>query len=116
MPPNPAQIMGNRTLFDALALMTERNIHHLPVIDQQTFALGMVNTMLFVISVVTFFYNWRAASGKPLRINTAILAIAALFLLGEKSRDYDIATKFCLCYRYYDKKAVAFFNSNGKHP
>lgn len=43
MTPNPAQIMGNRTLFDALALMTERNIHHLPVIDQKTLVpLGMV--------------------------------------------------------------------------
>ena len=29
MTTNPAQITENRTLFDALALMTERNIHHL---------------------------------------------------------------------------------------
>jgi len=40
---NPAQIGGNRTLFDAMALMTEKNIHHLPVIDpSSTQPLGMI--------------------------------------------------------------------------
>lgn len=34
MTPHPSQISHQKTLFDALCLMTERNIHHLPVIDQ----------------------------------------------------------------------------------
>lgn len=40
---NPAQINGNRTLFDAMALMTEKNIHHLPIVDHASNnPLGMV--------------------------------------------------------------------------
>ncbi|WP_100643704.1 DUF294 nucleotidyltransferase-like domain-containing protein [Alteromonas facilis] len=34
MTEKPAKITQNRTLFDALSLMSERNIHHLPVIDR----------------------------------------------------------------------------------
>ncbi|MDC8832223.1 DUF294 nucleotidyltransferase-like domain-containing protein [Alteromonas gilva] len=36
MTDKPAMIIQNRTMFDAMALMTERNIHHLPVIDRST--------------------------------------------------------------------------------
>ncbi|MBU2976676.1 putative nucleotidyltransferase substrate binding domain-containing protein [Alteromonas sp. C1M14] len=36
MTPKPAKIYQHRTLFDAMSLMSERNIHHLPVIHRQT--------------------------------------------------------------------------------
>jgi len=36
MTEKPAMIIQNRTMFDAMALMTERNIHHLPVVDRTT--------------------------------------------------------------------------------
>lgn len=43
MTANPAQITHNRTLFDALCVMTERNIHHLPVVDRKSHVpLGML--------------------------------------------------------------------------
>ncbi|MEG3766051.1 putative nucleotidyltransferase substrate binding domain-containing protein [Alteromonas sp. 14N.309.X.WAT.G.H12] len=32
----PAKIFQHRTLFDAMSLMSERNIHHLPVIDRHS--------------------------------------------------------------------------------
>ncbi len=36
MTKNPAKVANNRTMFDAMSLMSERNIHHLPVIDRAT--------------------------------------------------------------------------------
>lgn len=34
MTEKPAMIVQNRTMFDAMSLMSERNIHHLPIIDR----------------------------------------------------------------------------------
>lgn len=34
MTPDPVKITHQRTLFDALCMMTEHNVHHLPVIDK----------------------------------------------------------------------------------
>ena len=43
MTENPAMITHNRTMFDAMAIMSERNIHHLPVIDRHSREpIGMV--------------------------------------------------------------------------
>ena len=36
MTANPAKIAHNRTMFDAISLMSEKNIHHLPVVDRAT--------------------------------------------------------------------------------
>ncbi|QJR81557.1 CBS domain-containing protein [Alteromonas pelagimontana] len=45
MTEKPAMISQGRTLFDAIALMSERNIHHLPVIDRSTRQpVGMITT------------------------------------------------------------------------
>lgn len=41
MTADPVHISQDKTLFDALSLMTEHNIHHLPVTDQQQ-PVGMV--------------------------------------------------------------------------
>lgn len=43
MTSSPAMIHQYRTMFDAMALMTERNIHHLPVVDRNSRKpLGMI--------------------------------------------------------------------------
>ena len=43
MTKQPASIVQYRTMFDAMSLMTERNIHHLPVIDRHSRQpLGMI--------------------------------------------------------------------------
>ncbi len=43
MTEEPAMITHNRTMFDAMSVMSERNIHHLPVIDRHTREpIGMV--------------------------------------------------------------------------
>ena len=45
MTTNPAMITQNKTLFDAIAVMSERNIHHLPVIDRASRQpVGMITT------------------------------------------------------------------------
>ncbi|WP_258240022.1 DUF294 nucleotidyltransferase-like domain-containing protein [Pseudidiomarina homiensis] len=38
----PATIRGQQTLLDALTLMTQENIHHLPVLDEQDRPMGML--------------------------------------------------------------------------
>ncbi|GAC15772.1 putative nucleotidyltransferase substrate binding domain-containing protein [Aliiglaciecola lipolytica] len=45
MTKEPCKITENRTLFDALCMMTENNIHHLPVVDRITQTpLGMLTS------------------------------------------------------------------------
>ena len=61
MTPDPAMLTQYRTLFDAMALMGERNIHHVPIVDRNTREpLGMLtatdiirlqrSNVLFIIS------------------------------------------------------------------
>jgi CBS domain-containing protein len=38
----PATIRGQQTLLDALTLMTQENIHHIPVLDEQYQPIGML--------------------------------------------------------------------------
>ena len=43
MTSSPANVASNLTLFDAMALMTEKNIHHLPILDKDSHEpVGMV--------------------------------------------------------------------------
>jgi CBS domain-containing protein len=45
MTSSPANVASNLTLFDAMALMTEKNIHHLPILDKDNHEpVGMVTT------------------------------------------------------------------------
>jgi CBS domain-containing protein len=64
MTEKPAYLTKNKTLFDAVALMNEKSINHLPVLDEITNApLGMItatdifkqqrNNVLFVISDIS---------------------------------------------------------------
>lgn len=42
MTPAPATVYGRQTLIDALTAMTQNNIHHLPVLDDDDQPLGMI--------------------------------------------------------------------------
>jgi CBS domain-containing protein len=64
MTENPAYLTKNKTLFDAVCLMNEKSINHLPVLDEITnTAVGMItatdifkqqrNNVLFVISDIS---------------------------------------------------------------
>ncbi|MFQ3249137.1 MAG: CBS domain-containing protein [Glaciecola sp.] len=64
MTKNPAYLTKNKTLFDAVSLMNEKSINHLPVLDEITNApVGMItatdifkqqrNNVLFVISDIS---------------------------------------------------------------
>ncbi|MBJ2135667.1 CBS domain-containing protein [Paraglaciecola chathamensis] len=64
MTQDPVKIHDQRTLFDALCVMTEHNVHHLPVVDKNTgVPLGMLTAsdmirhqrgnVLFVINELT---------------------------------------------------------------
>ena len=123
MTPNPAQIMGNRTLFDALALMTERNIHHLPVIDQQTLVpLGMVTAsdiirhqrgnVLFIIGELSKSENLYELTRLSWQLPNYFSAHA------KKAGDYDIAGKILSqASDIMTRKLIGFFQqANGKAP
>lgn len=123
MTPNPAQIMGSRTLFDALALMTERNIHHLPVIDQQTLVpLGMVTAsdiirhqrgnVLFIIGELSKAENLYELTRLSWQLPHYFSAHA------KKAGDYDIAGKILSqATDIMTRKLIGFFQqANGKAP
>jgi CBS domain-containing protein len=123
MTPNPAQIMGNRTLFDALALMTERNIHHLPVIDQQTLVpLGMVTAsdiirhqrgnVLFIIGELSKAENLYELTRLSWQLPHYFSAHA------KKAGEYDIAGKILSqATDIMTRKLIGFFQqANGKAP
>ena len=123
MTTNPAQIMGNRTLFDALALMTERNIHHLPVIDQQTLVpLGMVTAsdiirhqrgnVLFIIGELSKAENLYELTRLSWQLPHYFSAHA------KKAGDYDIAGKILSqATDIMTRKLIGFFQqANGKAP
>ena len=123
MTPNPAQIMGNRTLFDALALMTERNIHHLPVIDQQTLVpLGMLTAsdiirhqrgnVLFIIGELSKAENLYELTRLSWQLPHYFSAHA------KKAGDYDIAGKILSqATDIMTRKLIGFFQqANGKAP
>ena len=123
MTTNPAQITENRTLFDALALMTERNIHHLPVIDQQTLVpLGMVTAsdiirhqrgnVLFIIGELSKAENLYELTRLSWQLPHYFSAHA------KKAGDYDIAGKILSqATDIMTRKLIGFFQqANGKAP
>ncbi|AXT39065.1 CBS domain-containing protein [Alteromonas sp. BL110] len=123
MTASPAQIMGNRTLFDALALMTEKNIHHLPVIDNQTLVpLGMVTAsdiirhqrgnVLFIIGELSKADNLYELTRLSWQLPHYFSAHA------KKAGDYDIAGKILSqATDIMTRKLIGFFQqANGKAP
>ena len=123
MTANPAQIMGNRTLFDALALMTEKNIHHLPIIDHHTqVPLGMVTAsdiirhqrgnVLFIIGELSKAENLYELTRLSWQLPHYFSAHA------KKAGDYDIAGKILSqATDIMTRKLIGFFQqANGKAP
>lgn len=123
MTASPAQIMGNRTLFDALALMTEKNIHHLPVIEHQTLVpLGMVTAsdiirhqrgnVLFIIGELSKADNLYELTRLSWQLPHYFSAHA------KKAGDYDIAGKILSqATDIMTRKLIGFFQqANGKAP
>lgn len=120
---NPAQIGGNRTLFDAMALMTEKNIHHLPVIDpSSTKPLGMITAsdiirhqrgnVLFIIGELSKAENLYELTRLSWQLPHYFAAHA------KRAGDYDIAGKILSqATDIMTRKLIGFFQQeHGKAP
>ncbi|NDW22779.1 putative nucleotidyltransferase substrate binding domain-containing protein [Alteromonas hispanica] len=119
----PAQIGSNRTLFDAMSLMTEKNIHHLPVIDHLSQSpMGMITAsdiirhqrgnVLFIIGELT-----KANSLYELiRLSWQLPHYFAAH--AKRAGDYDIAGKILSqATDVMTRKLIGFFQQdNGKAP
>ena len=123
MTATPTQIGSNRTLFDAMSLMTEKNIHHLPVIDHLSQSpMGMITAsdiirhqrgnVLFIIGELT-----KANSLYELiRLSWQLPHYFAAH--AKRAGDYDIAGKILSqATDVMTRKLIGFFQQdNGKAP
>jgi CBS domain-containing protein len=120
---NPTQISNSRTLFDAMALMTEKNIHHLPVIDHLSQSpIGMVTAsdiirhqrgnVLFIIGELTKANNLYELTRLSWQLPHYFAAHA------KRAGDYDIAGKILSqATDVMTRKLIGFFQQdNGKAP
>ncbi|MDO6568270.1 putative nucleotidyltransferase substrate binding domain-containing protein [Alteromonas sp. 1_MG-2023] len=98
MTPSPAHVANNLTLFDAMALMTEKNIHHLPILDKESHEpVGMVTasdivrhqrgSVLFIIGELSKADSLYALTRLAWQIPHYFSAHA------KHAGDYDIAGK-----------------------
>ena len=123
MTANPAQINGNRTLFDAMALMTEKNIHHLPIIDHvSNNPLGMVTAsdiirhqrgnVLFIIGELSKAENLYELTRLSWQLPHYFSAHA------KRAGDFDIAGKILSqATDIMTRKLIGFFQQeHGKAP
>lgn len=123
MTSNPAQINGNRTLFDAMALMTENNIHHLPVIDHlSNKPLGMITAsdivrhqrgnVLFIIGELSKAENLYELTRLSWQLPHYFSAHA------KRAGDYDIAGKILSqATDIMTRKLISFYQQeHGKAP
>ncbi len=123
MTSNPAQINGNRTLFDAMSLMTEKNIHHLPVIDHlSNQPLGMITAsdiirhqrgnVLFIIGELSKAENLYELTRLSWQLPHYFSAHA------KRAGDYDIAGKILSqATDIMTRKLIGFFQQeHGKAP
>lgn len=119
----PVQITHQKTVFDALALMTEKNIHHLPIINKQTNApIGMITATDIV----------RQQKGNVLFIMGALSKADSLYALtrlswqlphylsshAKRMGDFDIAGKvLSQATDIMTRKLITFFQqAHGKAP
>lgn len=120
---NPTQINGNRTLFDAMALMTEKNIHHLPVIDHlSSQPLGMITAsdiirhqrgnVLFIIGELSKAENLYELTRLSWQLPHYFSAHA------KRAGDFDIAGKILSqATDIMTRKLIGFFQQeHGKAP
>ncbi len=98
MTENPAFLTKNKTIFDAICLMNEKNIHHLPIVDARTGEpFGMVtNTdisrqqranVLFVISDLSSSKDLETLASNAWQVPQYIASTA------KRAGDFDIAGK-----------------------
>lgn len=115
MTQQPASITQNRTVFDAMALMSERNIHHLPIVDRFTAEpLGMITAsdivrhqrgnVLFVIGELSKAQNLY-------ELTRASWQIPHYFAIhAKRPGDFDIAGKvLSQATDIMTRKLIAFF-------
>lgn len=123
MTTNPVQINGNRTLFDALALMTEKNIHHLPVVRHASNEpLGMITAsdiirhqrgnVLFIIGELSKADNLYELTRLSWQLPHYFSAHA------KRAGDFDIAGKILSqATDIMTRKLISFFQKeHGKAP
>ena len=116
-------LTNSRTLFDAMALMTENNIHHLPVIDHLSQSpVGMVTAsdiirhqrgnVLFIIGELTKANNLYELTRLSWQLPHYFAAHA------KRAGDYDIAGKILSqATDVMTRKLIGFFQQdNGKAP
>lgn len=98
MTPAPAMITQNKTLFDAMAMMSERNIHHLPVVDRTSRQpMGMITTSDVVRQQkgnVLYVIGELSKASSLYELSNAAWQIPHYFAThAKRAGDYDIAGK-----------------------
>lgn len=98
MTSNPAHIPPSSTMFDAVAVMSERNIHHLPVIDPQSSRpVGMITTSDVIRqqkSNVLFMINELSKANNLYELTRTAWQMPQYFAANAKRvGDYDLAGK-----------------------
>jgi len=119
----PANITNDKTLFDAMSMMTERNIHHLPVIDRKTQTpVGMLTAsdiirhqrgnVLFIIGELSKAENLYDLTRLSWQLPHYFSSHA------KRAGDYDIAGKvLSQATDIMTRKLIGFFQQdNGKAP
>lgn len=123
MTEKPAMISQTRTMFDAIALMSEHNIHHLPVVDRNTREpIGMLTAsdvirhqkgnVLFIIGELSKAENLYELSNRAWQLPHYFAKHA------KRSGDFDIAGKvLSQATDVMTRKLIAFFQQqNGNAP
>lgn len=118
MTEDPARITQNRTMFDAMSIMSERNIHHLPVVDRfNGHPVGMLTTsdvvrhqrgnVLFVIGELSKAQNLY-------ELTRASWQIPHYFSIhAKRPGDFDIAGKvLSQATDIMTRKLITFFKQN----
>lgn len=98
MTPAPAMITQNKTLFDAMAMMSERNIHHLPVVDGASRQpMGMITTSDVVRQQkgnVLYVIGELSKASSLYELSNAAWQIPHYFAThAKRAGDFDIAGK-----------------------
>lgn len=123
MTENPAFLTKNKTIFDAICLMNEQGIHHLPILDARTGKpYGMItNTdisrqqranVLFAISDISNSQNLEELSSNAFQVPQYIASTA------KRAGDFDLAGKvLAQATDIMTRKLITFFQQkNGKAP
>ena len=117
----PAKITQNRTLFDAMSIMSERNIHHLPVVDRFTAEpVGMITAsdivrhqrgnVLFVIGELSKAQNLYELTRASWQIPHYFATHA------KRPGDFDIAGKvLSQATDIMTRKLIAFYQQQHGH-